>query len=223
MSELNMLTEEVPVPVTKEPEKTKQIPEITSDSIHEQIISQNEDGYSPCTIVAVLEEIVNVQGNESLEEIDDEHRHEVESAFVEYCKVDVFSLDGNLINVVLTFDSPTDAYLKDLFNMLNRYKRMTAHFGEQIADAGENDLVTVPMFSLQFMPEIFEAHAVAMYSFPIAFFKTLDEDGRQCNLHLLFDAGNVYYSEINLSEEELSDITANVLREMQIKEDMEQS
>ncbi len=227
MSEMtNNLFEDVPVPAptVKEeaPVEDTTMPEITPDSILAEIISQDENGYSPCTIAAVLNELVNITGNESLDEIDEEHTNEVESDIIEYCKVDVYSLDGNLMNVVFTFDSPTDAYLKDMYDLLNRYKRMLSHYAEKNADIPEGEPVTVPMFSIQILPNVFRGKAAAMYSFPIAFFKTLDNNGREVNLHLLFDAENTVYSQVDISEDELSDITADVLREMQMKAELNQ-
>lgn len=136
----------VPVPDRPETEEIQLEPgEITADDVNNEILATNEDGYCPCTIVAMIEALHDVHDGDDFDEITEDQREIVDDITIEYCDVDLYSIDGDLLNVILTFETPQDEYLKDLMEMLDTYRQMA----EEHVD---NKNVTIPMFSLSFIP-----------------------------------------------------------------------
>lgn len=189
----------------------EEIPEITPEGIYNSILETDENGYTPCTIVAMIEEISNAENIDNIEEIKEDDREIIESQTIDFCGVDMYTLDGEILNIILTFDSPKDAYLRDLKQMLDRYKNMASRFVE------EENGSELPMFSLTFMPNIYGGRGLGYFAFPISYFKTINEKNEQTSIHLLFNLENVSFEKITLSEDEISEITASLMREEEAK------
>lgn len=204
----------VPVPEVKKEEKE----EITVKSIQEEILGVNDAGYSRSAIVAVLEKVHNSsKGFENLTEDDHEFVREVD---VEYAKVDVYQFDEKIINLVLTFDSPDDVYLKELLDLFTQYRNCTLKANELLENQKDDDLhdVPLPVASITFLPLRYKGCAHATYANPIGYFRTLDENGINCQLHMLFNLEDVRYEVVDIDDDDLIDIQAGVMREMEIAE-----
>ena len=201
----------VPVPDRPEVEEVQLEPgEITADDVNNEILATNEDGYCPCTIVAMIEALHDVHDGDDFDEITEDQREIVDDITIEYCDVDLYSIDGDLLNVILTFETPQDEYLKDLMEMLDTYRQMA----EEHVD---NKNVTIPMFSLSFIPEKYDGKVGATFSFPLSNFRTLDGNDQETQAHLIFNMENASYQQFDIDEDTMAEIEADVLRDIDQK------
>lgn len=201
----------VPVPDRPEVEEVQLEPgEITADDVNNEILATNEDGYCPCTIVAMIEALHDVHDGDDFDEITEDQREIVDDIIIEYCDVDLYSIDGDLLNVILTFETPQDEYLKDLMEMLDTYRQMA----EEHVD---NKNVTIPMFSLSFIPEKYDGKVGATFSFPLSYFRTLDGNDQETQAHLIFNMENASYQQFDIDEDTMAEIEADVLRDIDQK------
>ena len=201
----------VPVPDRPETEEIQLEPgEITADDINNEILATNEDGYCPCTIVAMIEALHDVHDGDDFDKITEDQREIVDDITIEYCDVDLYSIDGDLLNVILTFETPQDEYLKDLMEMLDTYRQMAE---EHI----DNKNITIPMFSLSFIPEKYDGKVGATFSFPLSCFRTLDGNDQETQAHLIFNMENASYQQFDIDEDTMAEIEADVLRDIDQK------
>lgn len=197
-----------PAPIQETPKKQE---EITAEAILNEVIGTDEQGYSPCIILAAIEMLHNVSENiSSVIEIPEEDRETVEDMELQFCSVELFSLDNDLINVVLKFDTPKDSYKTDLLLLLDKYKEMFENT-ENI----EGEPATIPMFSIAFAPSKFGGQAAAVMSFPVSYAKVLDENDEATCIQMMFHSENVDYQLLDVSEDEMTDLRAEVLREIE--------
>lgn len=187
--------------------------EITADSIQEEITGLNEDGYSRSAIIAIIEKIHNILKNP--ESVTDEDHEYLKQIDIEYCKVDMFSVSDGIVNLVLTFDSAEDAFLRELTDNLNYYRNLVEKANEL---SYEDDNTPLPMLTFTFAPYKFKGMGVAIFTHPIAFFKTLNDDGVECCMHLLFNNEDVHFQKVDISDEALTEIQADIMREKEIQE-----
>ena len=180
--------------------------EITPDNIVTALQVLDENGHCPGVIVADISRLHNVTENMTLEDISEENREYVDQIVVENAAFDIYSLDGNLFNLILRFDSAKDAYMKELNEFMNRYRVMQ----EQVALTGAN---VVPMFSLTLMPNIMNGQGVMSATFPIAYFRVLDDNGENCSFLIQFNVGNIQFSKLEIDDETKAEITADAMRE----------
>ena len=212
----------VPVPVSNADEQVEKqttfvedihekkpinIEDITADDINNEIMSQNEDGYTPCTIVAMMEKLHNVSETDDFDLIADEDREIVDTRTIQYCSADMYSFDGNILNIVLKFDTPQDGYLKDLMDMYDEYKKLAVNYVD-------NKDSIIPMFSVTFLPEKYEGKAGATFSFPLTCFRVLDGDDKETCAHLLFNYDNADYETYDIDDNTMAELEADVLREI---------
>lgn len=201
----------VPVPDRPEVEEVQLEPgEITADDVNNEILATNEDGYCPCTIVAMIEALHDVHDEDDFDEITEDQREIVDDITIECCTADIYSIDGDLLNVILTFETPQDEYLKDLMEMLNTYRQMAE---EHI----DNKNITIPMFSLNFIPEKYDGKVGATFSFLLSYFRTLDGNDQETQAHLIFNMENASYQQFDIDEDTMAEIEADVLRDIDQK------
>ena len=223
--DLNSLFEEpIPEPETKpilepsdntdsfaaEPDKTEDV-EITPDSIIDALDQLNEDGYTDAVIVADLSRLHNVTKDTTLDNISEDDREYVDQIKIENAVFGMYSMDGNLFNVTLKFDTVKDAYMKDLNELLNRYRVMQ----EQIATSEETD--TMAMFTLTLMPNKLNGLGVLNISFPVAYFRVLDDNGVNATLLMQFYVDNLEFMKLNIDEDTRAEISADVMREAEVE------
>ena len=202
-----------PIPEPTRNNINEEISEITAESIQEEIVGLNEDGYSRSAIIAIIEKIHNVLKNP--EAVTDEDHEYIKQIDVEYCKVDMFSISDSIINLVLTFDSTEDAFLHDLIDSLNYYRNLVEKANEL---SYEDDNTPLPMLTFTFAPYKFKGMGVAIFTHPIAFFKTLNDDGKECCVHLLFNNEDAHFQKVDISDEALTEIQADIMRERELQE-----
>ena len=181
----------------------------TAEDIHEQLLAHDEDGYCPCVIVANIEKIRNVTEDTEFDKIPDEDRFLVDDLALEFCSADTYTLDGEIINLILEFDSPQDAYLRELYQFMKKYRVMSEHYQ---TDPDDNE---IPMLTISFMPKKYKGHAILIFAFPISYFETLSENGEKTRINLLFHAENVEYRCIKLDKETEIELHAELQREME--------
>ena len=201
---------DVPEPTTED-EETAEAPEITADTILEGILRLNKEGHSECVIMATLERLHNIHEGESIEELSEDDREQIDSMAVEGAVVDIYSLDGHLFNLVLSFDSVKDAYLLELNQILNRYRSMQ----ESIASADNVPDTDAAMFTMSLMPESLNGFGAMTLTFPAAYFRILDDNGVNASMLIQFYADNIQFQLIDMDEELKSELTADVMREME--------
>lgn len=203
-------TMNVPVPeyVAEEEEDVKDL-EFNSEDILQAILSVNEEGHSPSFITASLERIKNVKEGMTLADVADEDREYVDQMQIEYCAVDIDTLDGELMQVILSFDSPNDAYLEELNEFMHRYKIMQREI------AAAEDESQIPLMSLTFAPEELQGFGILQFSFPVMYTRCLNDAGTNAAMVMLFHIGNMEFAKINISDEDLTELKANIYREVE--------
>jgi hypothetical protein len=196
-----------PAPETKKDESEQ---EITAETILDEILAKNEDGYTPTAIIALIENIHN-SGDKTLAEVADEDHEYVREMSIEYCSMDMYALTDDITNVIFRFDSEKDAYLRELNDLLEQYRIMSQKASEQM-DAGKEN-VPIPVFSLSFVPFKFNGEALATFVHPIAYFRTLDSNGINCQMQILFNPDDISFDRVEIGEEERIEIEAEIQRE----------
>lgn len=187
------------------------LPDITPEMVREEMMGVDEDGYSRCIIHVELKKIEKFNPEEAEGDVidgpadgyirdedikgpadeyitydDDEEEPDnsvpIADVTVEYCRVREYTLDGSIVNLELIFDNPLDKGMQEVHQMLEEYKEMCEAFDK--AKLGEGDL---PIFTIYFMPVKYPGQAVAAYSQPFAYFKTMGyEQDDERILHMMF-------------------------------------
>ena len=211
MSEI-MNEQAVPIPEPVKKEMEEEI-NITADTITEEIIGVGDDGYSRSDIIMLIEKIHNVLKNpENITEDDHEYVKQID---VEYCKVDIFSINDSTINLILKFDTPEDAFLRELIDALDYYRNLIERTNEE---SYKNDNVPIPVLTFTFAPYKFKGLGLATFGSPLTYFRTLDENNNNCCLHLLFEDENVQFEKVEISDDDLARLRADAMREEEAKE-----
>lgn len=198
----------VPKPSVKE-EKQVELFDFTGDDIIDLVCSTNKEGYSPAFISASIQKIHNVDENTMLEDVKEEDLEQVDDMVIENCKVDIFALNEKFINIRLEFDSVNDAYLRELNEILNRYRVM------QEANLQDETSNTIPVFYLTFMPVALQGRGILKAVLPTAYFRTLNDNDINACMHFIFDIEGIEANQILLTEEEKINIEAEILREFE--------
>lgn len=204
-----------PVPVPKPVERTEKMADlfdgtVTAEGIHEQILAKDEEGYSPCSITVHLEKIHNVTENTVLDDVKEEDREYIDSVQIRRCSMDIFSLREDLVSVNFVFDSPNDAYLQELNEMMHRYRVMSEEMSKEVTDGTAS---TVPVLTVSFMPLIMNGAGFASYQAPVDYCIALGDDGKSGLMHMLFDMNTILYSELEFTEEEVIETQKNIMQE----------
>lgn len=199
----------IPTPEFAYEEEEKEDLEFNSEDILQLILSLDEDGHSPSFITASLERLVDVKEGMTLADVPPENREYVDQMQIEYCAVDVDTLDGELMQVILSFDTPNDAYLKELNEFMNRYKIMQHEF------AASEDESTIPLMSLTFAPKDLKGFGLLQFTFPVMYVRCLNDAGTNAAMVMLFHMANMEFVKIDISDEDLAELKADVYREVE--------
>lgn len=202
----------IPVPKPVAPVNTDSNEEdllnFSSDDILDLVCSKDSDGYSPSLITVTLQKAHNINENTKLDDITEDDLEYVDELILKNCSVDLFSLTDNIITVKFEFDSVNDAYLMELNQVLNRYRLL-----QEDNFSKDTDQQILPLLRISFMPEKLKGYGMMSMIFPISYFRVLNDNNINASMLLLFDAENVEFSKIELSEEDKIQIQADVLRE----------
>lgn len=185
--------------------------EINAETILSEIMDIDDNGHSKSIIIAAIEKLHNVEEDMDLSLVSDDDHEYIDDITIEDCRIDMYTLDGIIFNLVMKFDNSKSAYLKEINEMCNRYRVMQ----EDMATNPNSDASIVPMMSLTFMPHSMNGQGAMVLSFPIGFFRVLDDDGVNCSFFMQFWATNVSFTKIDIDEDMKSELTADVLRELE--------
>lgn len=200
-------------------------PEDAEDSVHKRVdinevksvddlldmcmeIDPDDDKHSNIFTIAMIQKLHGVTEDvTSVDDIPEENREYVDDIEISDFKLDIFALEGSVANVLMTFDSVHSAYLKELNELLNRYRIIQ----EDLAVNGKDD--TVAMFSLIFMPKKMNGLASVQMNFPIMYARVLAENDVNCAMQLLFDINNIKFALLDIDEDTDAEITADAMRD----------
>jgi len=202
--------ESVPVPEKVEAVAEETIEEFDQDTILGLINSVDKDGYCPCYMIVSLELYKDITSDMTLMDVPEENKNIVDDMQIEDCSVDLYTMDGELVNAVFTFNSDRNAYLQELKRLLDRYRLMQDDIA---SNPDANDRMAV--FTLAFMPKALNGKGLMQISFPVSYFRTLDDAGLNVCMHMMFHMNNVQFMKIDIDEETEAEITADILREME--------
>ena len=199
----------IPAP-TEAPEVTNSLSTdgltIDADSIFAAMTQINESGHSPNMITVSLERINKIVPGQAYIDYSDEEKEFIDSVDIGDCAVDLSSLDGNLFNLMLTFDTRESVYLKDLNDILNRYR----HVLEEYATQGVTDKGVV--LSVIIAPDVFKGRGMCVLNMPTMFVRCLADNGENASMLMQFYVQDVDFYSIEMTEEDEINLTADAMR-----------
>lgn len=200
----------IPAPQKKE-DGTIEMPKLTAEDIFKEILVVNEEGYTASVIVASVERIHNIleKGAENITPEDEELIVQVQP---EFCKVEIYALTDDAWVVSLIFDSKTDAYLADLVAALDKYREMVMNERMKMMEQEGYQPKAIPIFKISFFPYSLGGLGVGTFTDPIDYQRTLEEDDKY-GIHILFSNETMEFEQIEVTEDDISDIQADVIRE----------
>lgn len=182
---------------------------VTPDIILETLNKVDKDNHTDAVIIADLSRIKNVTDDMTFDNIPEENREYIDQIVVEQSKFDMYTLDNNIFNITLKFDSAKDAYMKELNELLNRYRVMQ----EDLIEKGKNNEAIMLMFS--FIPNELKGRGVLNVAFPISYFRILDDNNVNATFLMQFYVDNLQFGEIKIDDDVKSEIIADTMREME--------
>lgn len=200
----------IPAPEGMEEEVSNR-PDINSiksvDDVLEMIMEANPDDpeHSNCLILAAIQKLHGIEEGMNIDDIPEEDREYVDDIEVSDCKVDIYSMDGRMTTLLLTFDSVHSAYLKELNELINRYRVMQEDLAMKSSD-------TAAMFSIILMPRRMEGLASCTMNFPLMYARVLSDNDVNCSFQMMFDINDINFAVLDIDEETDAEITANAMR-----------
>lgn len=211
MNTLDM--ENIPAPVAAVPENDNDIhygnEDVDPNQLLKDILKINEDGHTDSQVLVTMERLHNVEEGMTLEELGDENREWIEDLEIEDCSLDIFSMDGEITCLNMAFDTPQSVYLRELNSFINRYRLAQEAF-VQDENRNPNDML---MLSVMIMPNIPNYQAFLQLCFPIWWGRVVNDEGEANTMTIMFHSNNIDAYQIDISEEELTEIKADILRE----------
>lgn len=183
--------------------------EFEADDLINAMQMVDENGHSPSFIVASVDRLKNVSPDKLLDDYAGDDIDNVDQMSVENCAVNISTFDGDLVMLNLTFDTPKDAYMIELNNLLKRYQVLNETM------AADDNTDEVPMFSLYVAPHMYKGMGVVRFSFPVFYTRCLNDNGMNTSVLLVFHLDQIGFEKINATEEEMAQLTADVMREME--------
>ena len=213
VTEESMNMENIPAPV--EPVNDNDVEfgneEIDSDRLLEDILKLNKNGYADSQICLVMEKLHNVKPGMALNDLGEEDREFIDDLMVENCAIDIYSMDGEISCLELIFDTSKDVYIKEINDFLTRYRIAQEQL---LADENrpEGDML---MLSVLIMPNVAEYQALMQFAFPFWYGRVANDLGEVNTVTIMFHSENIEMIQMNISEDELVDMKADALREME--------
>ena len=189
----------VPEPGTTSTEQE----DITADTIMEKILERDEDGFSPSVISVTLERFNNFTGDMN---VPDEDREYIDAVNVERAAVDVSTFDGELFNLFFDFESPKSVILRELNELLVRYRTMT----EEFATNGITDKLAV--ITVMIAPRELNGMGMLKLTMPTLYTRVLSDSGENAAFLMQFRKEFIEFMQLDISEEEKLQMQAEAMR-----------
>lgn len=207
----NMYNENnIPVPQKKD-DGTIKIGKLTAEDIFKEMQVVNKEGYSANAITATFEKLHNV-AKKGINNLDQEDRELIQMVTPEFCKTEFYALANDVWVVSLIFDSQNDAFLTELYDQLTNYKNMVMHERQKAMDDENYIPEVIPNYTISFIPYTLGGFGIGTFSDPIDYYKTLEDNGAG-GLHILFSNDGMDFEQVTMTEDELTDVQAEVMRE----------
>ena len=192
----------VPEPGTTSTEQE----DITADTIMEKILEKDEDGFSPSVISVTLERFNNFTGDMN---VPDEDREYIDAVNVERAAVDVSTFDGELFNLFFDFESPKSVILRELNELLVRYRTMT----EEFATNGITDKLAV--ITVMIAPRELNGMGMLKLTMPTLYTRVLSDSGENAAFLMQFRKEFIEFVQLDISEEEKLQMQAEAMRTLE--------
>ncbi len=192
----------VPEPGTTSTEQE----DITADTIMEKILERDEDGFSPSVISVTLERFNNFTGDMN---VPDEDREYIDAVNVERAAIDVSTLDGELFNLFFDFESPKSVILRELNELLVRYRTMT----EEFATNGITDKLAV--ITVMIAPRELNGMGMLKLTMPTLYTRVLSDSGENAAFLMQFRKEFIEFMQLDISEEEKLQMQAEAMRTLE--------
>lgn len=192
----------VPEPGTTSTEQE----DITADTIMEKILERDEDGFSPSVISVTLERFNNFTGDMN---VPDEDREYIDAVNVERAAVDVSTFDGELFNLFFDFESPKSVILRELNELLVRYRTMT----EEFATNGITDKLAV--ITVMIAPRELNGMGMLKLTMPTLYTRVLSDSGENAAFLMQFRKEFIEFMQLDISEEEKLQMQAEAMRTLE--------
>lgn len=192
----------VPEPGTTSTEQE----DITADTIMEKILEKDEDGFSPSIISVTLERFNNFTGDMN---VPDEDREYIDAVNVERAAVDVSTFDGELFNLFFDFESPKSVILRELNELLVRYRTMT----EEFATNGITDKLAV--ITVMIAPRELNGMGMLKLTMPTLYTRVLSDSGENAAFLMQFRKEFIEFMQLDISEEEKLQMQAEAMRTLE--------
>lgn len=192
----------VPEPGTTSTEQE----DITADTIMEKILERDEDGFSPSVISVTLERFNNFTGDMN---VSDEDREYIDAVNVERAAIDVSTFDGELFNLFFDFESPKSVILRELNELLVRYRTMT----EEFATNGISDKLAV--ITVMIAPRELNGMGMLKLTMPTLYTRVLSDSGENAAFLMQFRKEFIEFMQLDISEEEKLQMQAEAMRTLE--------
>lgn len=192
----------VPEPGTTSTEQE----DITADTIMEKILERDEDGFSPSVISVTLERFNNFTGDMN---VPDEDREYIDAVNVERAAVDVSTFDGELFNLFFDFESPKSVILRELNELLVRYRTMT----EEFATNGITDKLAV--ITVMIAPRELNGMGMLKLTMPTLYTRVLSDSGENAAFLMQFRKEFIEFMQLDISDEEKLQMQAEAMRTLE--------
>lgn len=192
----------VPEPGTTSAEQE----DITADTIMEKILEKDEDGFSPSVISVTLERFNNFTGDMN---VPDEDREYIDAVNVERAAIDVSTFDGELFNLFFDFESPKSVILRELNELLVRYRTMT----EEFATNGITDKLAV--ITVMIAPRELNGMGMLKLTMPTLYTRVLSDSGENAAFLMQFRKEFIEFMQLDISEEEKLQMQAEAMRTLE--------
>lgn len=210
--ELNM--ENVPVPVPAPIENpngvTFKSEDIDADRLLADILKLDNDGHSNCQILFTMERLHNIKEGMALDEVPEEDREWLDDLQVENAVIDLYSMDGEISCLNLIFDNDKDVYIREINDFVSQYRIAQEQLQQE--DGSKNDMI---MLSVLLMPYETDYQAFLQLAFPFWSGRVVGVTGEANVMTLMFHNDNIDAIQIDMTEDELNTVTADVLRSME--------
>ena len=192
----------VPEPGTTSTEQE----DITADTIMGKILEKDEDGFSPSVISVTLERFNNFTGDMN---VPDEDREYIDAVNVERAAIDVSTFDGELFNLFFDFESPKSVILRELNELLVRYRTMT----EEFATNGITDKLAV--ITVMIAPRELNGMGMLKLTMPTLYTRVLSDSGENAAFLMQFRKEFIEFMQLDISEEEKLQMQAEAMRTLE--------
>lgn len=192
----------VPEPGTTSTEQE----DVTADTIMEKILERDEDGFSPSVISVTLERFNNFTGDMN---VPDEDREYIDAVNVERAAIDVSTFDGELFNLFFDFESPKSVILRELNELLVRYRTMT----EEFATNGITDKLAV--ITVMIAPRELNGMGMLKLTMPTLYTRVLSDSGENAAFLMQFRKEFIEFMQLDISEEEKLQMQAEAMRTLE--------